>query len=147
MRSCPVGGLMPPVSSQLKAKPNDAGALNRALSGGSCPPPTPLHAVSTTARMPTAASKMDHRRKEDAPVFIGILQAVMCEGPRGHGRVHGARDFPCVQGHVEPNRRVESGSWNTCRHHQHRHGQCRPSTAVTAVVQHQRLLRSCLPLQ
>ena len=25
--------------------------------------------------------------------------------------------------HVEPNRPVESGSWNTCRHHQHRHGQ------------------------
>jgi hypothetical protein len=89
MRSCPF--------SQLKLKPNDAGAVNPAL-GGSCPPPRPVQAVSTTATMPTATSNIDRRRKEGAPLFIGVLQNCQARGPRGRGNVHDVGDFPGVQG-------------------------------------------------
>jgi hypothetical protein len=72
MRSRPVGGFNPPLSSQLKLKPNEAGALNRTLSGGTCPPPRPVQAVNTTARMLAAASKMDRRTNRAAPVFTAV---------------------------------------------------------------------------
>src|SRR5512132_266893 len=71
--------------SQLKLKPNDAGPVNPMV-GGSCPPPRPVHAVSTTATMPTAASKIVRRRKEGAPLFIGVLQSCQARGPRGPGK-------------------------------------------------------------
>ena len=46
MWSRPVGGFKPPLSSQLKLKPNEAGPVNPDASGGNCPPPRPVHAVS-----------------------------------------------------------------------------------------------------
>ena len=61
MWSCPVGGFRPPLSSQLKLKPNDAAPVNPTL-GGNCPPPRPVHAVSTTARMQAAARMIDRRK-------------------------------------------------------------------------------------
>src|ERR1043165_431054 len=60
---------MPPLSWQLKLKPKDAEPLKPML-GGSCPPPRPVHAVSTTAKMPAAARKRDPRRDKGARVFI-----------------------------------------------------------------------------
>ena len=78
MWSCPGGGLRPPLSSQLKLKPNEAGPLNLTASGGSCPPPRPVHAVSITARMQAAARTMDRRMLRDAPVFIVSPEGVMC---------------------------------------------------------------------
>ena len=44
----------------LKLKPNDAAPVNPPP-GGSCPPPRPVHAVSTTARMQATASTIDRR--------------------------------------------------------------------------------------
>ena len=73
MWSCPVCGLMPPLSSQLKLKPKDAGPVNPAPDG-SCPPPRPVHAVSTTARMQAAASKIDRWKKRGPPIFLVPLQ-------------------------------------------------------------------------
>src|SRR5215218_10251911 len=69
---------MPPLSSQLKLKPNDAlpvntvsGKVSLAVGpGGRNPPPLPVHAVSTTARMPAAARTMDRRNNRGAPVFM-----------------------------------------------------------------------------
>src|SRR5688572_32843006 len=45
------------------------------LSGGSCPPPRPVHAVATTARMPTAATETDRRKNLVAPLFMAVLQS------------------------------------------------------------------------
>src|SRR5215218_2018508 len=69
---------MPPLSSQLKLKPNDAlpvntvsGKVSLAVGpGGRNPPPLPVHAVSSTARMPAAARTMDRRNTRGAPVFM-----------------------------------------------------------------------------
>src|SRR5512132_1990839 len=103
MASLPVGGLMPPLSSQLKVKPNDAWPVNTTplptdAPGGKYPPPTPVHAVSTTARMPAATSKINRRRKEGAPVFINVLQNLSGARGRADVRVHDVGDFPGVQG-------------------------------------------------
>src|SRR5215217_9530630 len=62
---------MPPLYSQLKLKANDALPENPASSlAGRDPPPLPVHAVSTTVRMPAAARMMDRRNNRGAPVFM-----------------------------------------------------------------------------
>jgi hypothetical protein len=85
MRSCPVGGLIPPLSSQLKLKPNDAAPVNPTL-GGNCPPPRPVHAVSTAARRPAATRKSERRREGCAPVLIDVLRLEKARNPCGAAR-------------------------------------------------------------
>jgi hypothetical protein len=69
-----------------EGKPNDAGPVNTGLSGGRYPPPRPVHAVRTTARMPaTASSKIDRRKNPGAPVFIGVLSGLGRPSSRGPG--------------------------------------------------------------
>src|SRR4029450_13808859 len=96
---------MPPLSSQLKLKPNDAlpvntvsGKVSLAVGpGGRKPPPLPVHAVSSTARMPAAARTMDRRNTRGAPVF---MVSPKLSGTRGHAdgaKVHDVGDFPGVQ--------------------------------------------------
>src|SRR5215213_4483592 len=76
---------MPPLSSQLKLKANDALPENPASSlGGRDPPPLPVHAVSSTARMPAAARTMDRRNNRGAPVF---MVSPKLSGTRGHADV------------------------------------------------------------
>src|SRR3954470_11910489 len=70
----PVGGLSPPLSSQLKLKPNDAAPVNPAP-GGSCPPPRPVHAVKDMARNPAAATDRTRRTREYGPVCMGHLRS------------------------------------------------------------------------
>src|SRR4029453_17734786 len=97
---------MPPFSSQLKLKPNDAlpvntvsGKVSLAVGpGGRYPPPLPVHAVSSTARMPAAASEMNRRNSRGAPVFMVSPTPVRREGQRGGGKVHDVGDVPVVQG-------------------------------------------------
>ncbi len=50
--------------------------MNTTPSGGSCPPPRPVHAVSATARTTTAAPDRDTRLRRDCrPVIIGVLRS------------------------------------------------------------------------
>src|SRR4029450_7417272 len=80
---------MLPLSSQLKLKPNDALPVNTVVGkvslavgpGGRNPPPLPVHAVSSTARMPAAARTMDRRKNRGAPVF---MVSPKLSGTRGH---------------------------------------------------------------
>ena len=61
-----------PLSSQLKVKPNGAWPVNTGPGltwRQKYPPPLPVHAVSTTARMQAAASKTDRRKKARSPDF------------------------------------------------------------------------------
>jgi hypothetical protein len=87
MRSWPVGGLglvLRDERSQLKSKPNEAGPVNPAA-GGSCPPPVPVHAVSTATRMAVAAHERDRHRNGGALVFMGISKPVGAAGSRNVG--------------------------------------------------------------
>src|SRR5215212_10209437 len=99
MASFPVGGLIPPLSSQLNWKPNDAEALNAPTCGGSCPPPRPVHAVSTTASRPPTPSS-DRR--------IGVFPS-RAEGGSRRGHPYPSAlplncDAPCTtQNHTFPN--------------------------------------------
>jgi hypothetical protein len=139
MRSCPF--------SQLKLKPNDAGPVNPAL-GGSCPPPRPVHAASTNARMPAAASKMDRRNNRGAPVFKVSSKTVRCEGradpdrqdppPTNSGpakptpttvkpypvvrRARVPLSFPLLDSHAAT--AAEAGLWNPGATISTRNGQC-----------------------
>src|SRR5215213_2240409 len=96
---------MPPLSSQLKLKPNDALPLNTVSGkvslavgpGGRNPPPLPMHAVSSTARMPAAARTMDRRNTRGAPVFM-VSPKLSGVRPCGRGDVHDVGGFPGVQG-------------------------------------------------
>jgi hypothetical protein len=70
-----------------------------------------VQAVSTTARMPAAASKINRRRKEGAPVLIGVLQSCQARGAARTWKGSRRRGLPRrARVHVEPNRR---GPWNS----------------------------------
>src|SRR5687767_376650 len=79
MRSWPVGGFTPPLSSQLKLKPNDARPVNTVLGnvalalgpGGRYPPPRPVHAASTATRMLATPTDIHRRRYPGTPMFMG----------------------------------------------------------------------------
>src|ERR687894_30458 len=99
MRSWPAGGLglvLRDERWQLKLKPNDAGPVNTTPSGGNCPPPRPVHAVSATARMPIAATDRERRRYGCRPVFIAVLRSHQAR--RAGLRIRGGLAVPSAGG-------------------------------------------------
>src|SRR5215203_6263620 len=90
MRSRPAGGfglVLFDDRSQLKSKPNDAGAMNTGLAAGSCPPPRPLHAASDTTSTPVAMTDTNRRRDAGTRKYMAALPSRRA-GSRGSPPVH-----------------------------------------------------------